>query len=163
MQAMKRSLTALLAAILGAMAVADLVLGPALVQLGIFEPFQGFRIFLAGGLLGGGKNAFILKSGAESAIVAGRAALARCHGGLITLEQPPKGEHQSNGTAEEAGRALRDQAGVLKIHLQAHIGRGMRTGELIMPWLIRWAAMPLCRFSQGKDGRTPYEREREDL
>ena len=62
---------------------------------------------------GGAKNALILKSDGEPAIVAVREALARCHGGLVTPEQPPAGEHQCNGTAEEAGRTVRDHARVL--------------------------------------------------
>ena len=90
---------------------------------------------------GGGHNALILKSDGEPALVAVREALARCHGGRIPPEQPPKGEHESNGLAEEAGRTVRDQARVLKLHLQANIGREVLADEPIMPWLIRWAAM----------------------
>ena len=29
-----------------------------------------------------------------------------------------------------------------------------------MPWLVRWAAMLLSRYGKGKDGKTPYERQR---
>ena len=61
----------------------------------------------------------------EPAIVAVREALARCHGGLITPEQPPRGEHQANGAAEEAGRTVRDHARVLKIDLQRKIKRNI--------------------------------------
>ena len=107
----------------------------------------------------GAKNAIILKSDGEPAIVAVREALARCHGGLVTPEQPPAGEHQANGTAEEAGRTVRDHARVLKIDLQAKIKREIAVDEPIMPWLLRWAAMSLSRFSPGKDRKTPYERQ----
>ena len=75
-----------------------------------------------------------------------REALARCHGGLVTPEQPPAGEHQCNGTAEEAGRTVRDHARVLKIDLQVKIKREIAVDEPIMPWLLRWAAMSLSRF-----------------
>ena len=71
----------------------------------------------ARGYPGGGQNELIMKSDGEAAIVAVREALARCHGGRITPEMPPKGEHQSNGRVEEAGRTIRDHARVLKIHL----------------------------------------------
>ena len=64
---------------------------------------------------GGARNALILKSDGEPAIVAVREALARCHGGLITPEQPPRGEHQANGAAEEACRTTRDHARVLEV------------------------------------------------
>ena len=108
---------------------------------------------------GGGRNAIILKSDGEPAIVAVREALARCHGGVVTPQQPPKGEHQANGVAEEAGRTIRDHARVLKINLQAKVGRKIEPDEPIMPWLIRWAAMALSRYSRGKDGKTPYQRQ----
>ena len=38
----------------------------------------------------GSRNPFFLKSDGELAIVVVREALARCHGGLITPEQPPE-------------------------------------------------------------------------
>ena len=70
------------------------------------------------GYPGGARNACILKSDGEPAIVAVREALARCHGGRITPEQPPRCEHQANGAAEEAGRTIRDHARVLKLDLE---------------------------------------------
>ena len=102
----------------------------------------------------------ILKSDGEPAIVAVREALARCHGGRVTPEQPPRGEHQANELAEVTGRHVRDQARVMKLHLQARINRKIAHDEPIMPWLLRWAAMSLSRFGKGKDGKTPYERQR---
>ena len=72
---------------------------------------------------GGPGNALILQSDGEPAIVAAREALAPCHGGCVSPEQPPVGEHQSNGAAEEAGRTVRDQARVLNIQFQTHSGR----------------------------------------
>ena len=73
---------------------------------------------------GGARNIVILKSDSEPAIVAVREALARCHGGIVTPEQPPRGEHQSNGFAEVAGKIVRDHARVMKLHFQTKIGRG---------------------------------------
>ena len=64
---------------------------------------------------GVGRNEIILKSDGEPAIVAVREALARCHGGQVTPEQPPKGEHQANGLAEVTGRHIRDQVRVRKL------------------------------------------------
>ena len=52
------------------------------------------------GYPGVAQNALILKSDGEPAIVAVREALARCHGGRVTAEHPPAGEHQANGAAE---------------------------------------------------------------
>ena len=75
------------------------------------------------GYPGGGANALILKSDGEPAIVAVREALARCNGGRVTPEQPPPGEHQSNGLAEVTGRHVRDHVRVLKLQLQSRIAR----------------------------------------
>ena len=50
---MQRSTIALAGGILGAMALGDILLGPALVQLGVLSPIQGFGIFAFGGAGGG--------------------------------------------------------------------------------------------------------------
>ena len=112
------------------------------------------------GYPGGGRNALTLKSDGEPALVTVLEALARCHGGQITPEQPPKGEHQANGVAEEAGRTVRDQARVLKLQVEARIGRKVALSEPIIPRLIRWVAMSVSRFQTGRDGKIPYERQR---
>ena len=64
---------------------------------------------------GGDGNAIILKTDGENPIVSVREALARQHGGIITPEQPPKGEHAANGCVEEAGGAIRDLVRVFKL------------------------------------------------
>ena len=84
---------------------------------------------------GGMGNQLILKSDGEPAIVAVREALSRLHGGRVTPEQPPRGEHQANGLAEVTGRHIRDQARVLKLYLQNRVGRKVLEDEAIMPWL----------------------------
>ena len=109
---------------------------------------------------GGGTNALILKSDGETAIVAVREALARCHGGRVTPEQPPPGEHQANGLAEATGRHVRDHVRMLKLQRQCRIARRVGDGEPIMQWLVRWAAMSMSRFQNGRDGRTPYHRQK---
>ena len=78
----------------------------------------------------------------------------------MTPEQPPRGEHQANGLAEVTGRHVRDHARVLRLHLQDRIKPKMAQDEPVMPWLLRWAAMSFSRFSKGKDGKTPYGRQR---
>ena len=86
---------------------------------------------------GGARKSIILKSDGEPAIVAVREALARCHGGNVTPQHPPRGEHQANGAAEVAGNIIRDHARVIKIDLQTKIGRKVEPNEPIMPWLVR--------------------------
>ena len=39
-----------------------------------------------------------------------REALAKKHGGIVSREQPPKGEHAANGVVEDAGKTIRDMA-----------------------------------------------------
>ena len=77
----------------------------------------------------------------------------------MTLEQPPRGEPQANGTAEEAGRTEREQARVLKLQVEAHICRKVAPGEPIMPWLMRWVALGVSRYQMGTYGNSPYERQ----
>ena len=48
--------------------------------------------------------------------MAAREALARCHGGLITPEKRPAGEHQANSAAEEALFLTKFASKVLLIH-----------------------------------------------
>ena len=104
----------------------------------------------AWGRPGGGDNKLVIKSDGESPIVAVREALARKHGGIISPEQPPKGEHASNGIVEEAGKTIRDMAKVLKLQLESNLGRMLHMKEPVMHWLIRWAAMALSRFQVGQ-------------
>ena len=87
-----------------------------------------------------------MKSNGEPAIVAVREALDRCHGGRVTPEQPPKGEHQANGLAEVTGRHVRDQVRVLKLHLERRLGRKVLEDEPVMAWMVRWAAMAMSRL-----------------
>ena len=108
---------------------------------------------------GGSDNRLIIKSDGESPIVAVREALARKHGGIISPEQPPKGEHASNGVVEEAGKTIRDMAKVLNVHLESRLGRNFHTKEPVMHWVVRWAAMALSRFQVGKDHKTAYRRQ----
>ena len=77
----------------------------------------------------------------------------------MLLSNPHRGGHQANGVAEEAGRTIRAHARVLKKYLQVNVRREILPDEPIMPWLLRWAAMSLSRFSPGKDKRIPYERQ----
>ena len=89
-----------------------------------------------------------------------REALARRHGGRIVPEKPAVGEKQSNGTVEEAGKSVRDMAMTLKDHIETAANTKIEPGDIIVEWLVRWAAMLSSRYMVGADGRTPYERRR---
>ena len=115
---------------------------------------------VAWGHLGGPAGHIILKSDGEPSIVAVREALARYHGGRVVPEDVPRGESQSNGTVEEAGKTVREYARVLKAQLEEKTGMTLHPGDSITAWMVRWAAMLYSRYAVGKDGLTPYERRR---
>ena len=102
---------------------------------------------------------FIVKSDGEPAITAVCDALARLHDGKVVPERPPVAEHQSNGAIEEAGKTTREYARVLKLQLEK-AKMELQPADNIIPWLIRWAAMLISRYTVARDGRTPYERKR---
>ena len=63
---------------------------------------------------GGEGHKIIFKSDGEPAIVALRETLGRYHGGQVIPEQPRRGESQSNGRVEEAGRTIR---GMVRVYI----------------------------------------------
>ena len=105
-------------------------------------------------------NHLILKSDNEPAIVAVREALGRFHGGRIIPESPPKGESQSNGVIEEAGKTVREFTRVLKEQVEDKAKIKQNCDDVLVQWMTRWAAMLVSRYLVGKDGRTAYERRK---
>ena len=112
------------------------------------------------GHAGGEGGHIILKTDGEPAIIAVREALARYHGGKVVQEGPPRGESQSNGAVEEAGKTVREYARVLKEHVEDKAKIKLSTADVLVNWLIRWSAMICSRYMVGRDGKTPYERRR---
>ena len=89
-----------------------------------------------------------------------RDAVARYHGGKVVPEGPPKGESQSNGAVEEAGKTVREFVRVLKEHLEYYANMQLKCDDVITLWMIRWSAMLCSRYLVGRDGLTAYERAR---
>ena len=112
------------------------------------------------GHAGGAGGKIILKCDNEKALVAFRNALGRFHGGTVIPDQPAKGESQSNGRAEEAGKIVREFARVLKEQMEEEASIKVAGNETITLWMVRWAAMICSRYLVGKDGRTGFERRR---
>jgi hypothetical protein len=102
----------------------------------------------------------ILKSDSEAAITALCDSLAAYHGGKVVPERPPVGQSQSNGAVEEAGKTVREFTRVLKLQLEDRTLEKITSSSTVTPWMVRWAAMLISRYSSGKDGLTPYERRR---
>ena len=89
-----------------------------------------------------------------------RTALAKFHGRKVVPEDPPRGESQSNGTVEEAGKTVREFVRVPREHVQDKAEVELGASDVIVLWMVRWAAMMVSRFLVGKDGVTAYERRR---
>ena len=112
------------------------------------------------GYHGGIGGHIILKSDGEPALVCLRDALSKYHGGTVVPELSAKNESQSNGTAKEAGKTVREFTRVLKEQIEDKTDAKLSAGDAITLWLVRWAAMVISRYLVGKDGRTAYERRR---
>ena len=112
------------------------------------------------GHAGGEGGHILIKTDGERSILAVRDALAQYHGGKVVPETPPRGESQSNGAIEEAGKTVREYARVLKEHVEDKAQIQLASTDVLVMWMIRWSAMLLSRYSVGKDGKTPYERRR---
>jgi len=112
------------------------------------------------GHAGGVNGHIIMKSDNEPAVKALRDSVGKYLGGRVIPENPPKGESQSNGRAEEAGRTARGFARVLKGQLEENAGIDIGSQDVIAQWLVRWSAMLPSRYLVGKDGRTAFERRR---
>ena len=109
---------------------------------------------------GGDGRHIIFKSDGERSSVALRTALAKFHGGKVVPEDPPRGESQSNGTVEEAGKTVREFVRVLREHVQDKAEVELGASDVIVLWMVRCAAMMVSRLLVGKDGLTAYERRR---
>ena len=109
---------------------------------------------------GGEGGKIILTCDGEKAMVALRDAIAKYHGGEVIPENPAKGESQSNGRVEEAGKTVRGFVRVFKEQLEDQAKIKLQPEDAILQWMIRWGAMVPSRFLVGKDGKTGFERRR---
>ena len=89
-----------------------------------------------------------------------RDAIGKYHGGEVIPEEPAKGESQSNGVVEEAGKTVREFTRVYKEQIEEKTGIELASDSPIILWVIRWAAMARSRFKVGEDGKTAYERRK---
>ena len=114
----------------------------------------------AWGHSGGEGSTLILKSDGEAAIIAVREKIGKYHGGRVIPEDPAKGESPSNGRVEEAGKTVREFTRVLKDQIEEKAQMEIHTSDVIVLWMVRWAAIMCSRYLVGSDGRTAYERRK---
>ena len=98
---------------------------------------------------GGEGGKIIMKSDNEKSMVALRDAVGEFHGGEVIMEQPAKGESQSNGRVEEAGKTIRGLTRVVKEQIEDRAKIKLEQTDAILQWIIRWGAMVPSRFSRG--------------
>ena len=74
-------------------------------------------------------------------------------------ETSSPGESASNGDAERTIQLIEDQARILKLALEDHIGAQIPCDHPIMGWIVDHAAMLLTKcHPSAPDGKTAYER-----
>ena len=93
----------------------------------------------AWGHLGGGKIALIMRSDGERSIMTLGESLAKFYSGRITSEAPAKGESQSNGAVEQAGKTIREHTMVMKEQVEDKVKKGLHPEGPVVQWMIRWS------------------------
>ena len=107
---------------------------------------------------GGVNGKVVLKCDGEPSIKTVRGAVASLLGGVVIPENIPKGESACNGAAEEAGKTVREFVRVFKEQLEELAKMKVQPDDVVVLWMVRWAAINCSRFLVGKDGKTGYER-----
>ena len=92
---------------------------------------------------GGESGHLVIKCDGENAILTVIEEVAKRLGGKVITEKPAKGESQSNGVVEEAGKTVREMAKVIRDAVEYKLDRKLKVDAVITQWLIRWAAMLL--------------------
>mgnify|MGYP000535680578 CR=1 FL=1 len=75
----------------------------------------------------------------------------------MTPEGPATGESQSHGVIEEASKIVRGFAIVSKMQIEDRAKNKLEADDVILQWIIRWAAMSASRPLVGKDCATGHE------
>ena len=113
---------------------------------------------------GNGNGDVILKSDQEPAIKCLIKDLVLERGdepGCRTMvEESPVGSKGSNGLAEKAVQEIEGQVRAIKLALEGRIGQKVDAESRIVAFMAEYAAYLFNRLSVGKDGKTPYERNK---
>ena len=76
------------------------------------------------------------------------------------FQEPPVGESQSNGAAENAVKQVQKHVRIIRDGLEARYKGKVEGTHPAMTWLVRHAAGVKSRLQKGEDGRTAFERLR---
>ena len=76
------------------------------------------------------------------------------------VEESPVASKGSNGLAEKAVQEIEGQVRALKLALEGRIGQKIDAESRVVAFMAEYAAYLVNRLSVGKDGKTPYERNK---
>lgn len=72
------------------------------------------------------------------------------------------GESECNGRVENAIRRAQGKIRVLRHQIEDNIGQRLEDDSPVMAWMVRTAAEILSRYTPGEDGKTAFERIRQE-
>jgi hypothetical protein len=104
------------------------------------------------GHAGGAGGKLIMKCDGEASIRQIREATARLLGGEVIPDDPAKGESASMGVVEEAGKTVREFTVLFKQQMEEKTGITVEPEDVVVQWMVRWAAMNISRYMVGEDG-----------
>ena len=78
------------------------------------------------------------------------------------FEESPVGESQSNGEVERVVRTVKGQVRTMKEALDSRYSSRSPSNHPVIAWLSRHAAATVNSYSVGRDGKTSYERIKEE-
>ena len=111
----------------------------------------------------GFKNATIqLKSDQEPSIVQLQTAIQQQRDTPIIPVNSPVSESESNGRVENAVRRVQEKVRTLRSQVEGNIKQKIQDNAPIMAWLVRRAAELISKYTIGDDGKSPYERIRQE-
>ena len=108
-----------------------------------------------------GDTRILLKTDQEPSIVCAQRAIQDLKPDIIPINSPV-GESASNGRIENAIRRVQEKMRTLRHQLEKGIGQTIPDQSAIMAWLAKWSAELISKYAPGDDGKTPYERIRQE-
>ena len=101
-----------------------------------------------------GYERIVIKSDNEASILALRQEAIRLFPYEVVKEMPPKYDSQSNGWIEKIVQRMEGMFRKIKDGVESKIGRRLRKGSRVIPWLVKYAADLINRYVFQSDGKT---------
>ena len=108
-----------------------------------------------------GHSTVIFKTDQENSMKSIHTEVVRIRAPLRTIpDNSPKGDSQANGKAERGCRTSTEQVRVMILALEEKLDCKLKAAHPIMYWLVEHAGFITTFFQVGRDGKTPYERDK---